>query len=105
MKDEKKIKGMLEHYRRKVEKIDGQIVDLSGQRLKLVRKIELYKRKLGKPVTDLSIEKRRLDLVEEKAKTKNLGKEFPKIMRSLFSFLIGEYRNIEIKQRKSAEKK
>jgi len=105
MNDEKKLNGTLKYHRERVEKIDGQIVSLFAQRLRLVRKIELFKRKLNMPVTDMSIEERRLNLVEEKAKKKNLGEEFPNIMRKLFSFLIEEYRDIEIRQRKSAEKK
>ncbi len=105
MNDEKRLHGTLKYHREQVEKLDSQVVSLFARRLTHVKQIELLKRKLGKPVTDLSIEERRLNLVEEKAKKKNLGDEFPKIVRSLFSLLIGEYRNIEIKQRKSAEKK
>jgi len=80
----------LEGYRKKIDKIDENIIKLIEKRLDYSRRIGEYKKKNGIKIVDLKREKEILDYRTRKSRLSN---DFTK---KLFSIIIKESRAVQI---------
>lgn len=80
----------LEQYRKQIDAIDGEILELLSKRLILSEKIGGYKKEHKLAVSDKEREGIILSSMEKLGQTKNLSKEF---IHSIYKVIIAESRN------------
>lgn len=70
--------GELTEWRKEIDKINFQIIDLIKKRTKIVRKIGEYKKKKNIPIIDAGREEKIYQEIDKLAEEKGLNKEFVK---------------------------
>lgn len=76
-------------HRKKIDKIDKEIISLLRKRLNYARKIGVYKKKYGIKIID---RKREKEVLQDRVKKSGLSKDF---IRKLFSLIIKESREVQ----------
>ncbi len=85
-------KSKLLEYRKDIDSIDSQIVELVSKRMQTAAKIADYKREVGMPVFDSAREREKLTTVDNMA-----GEEFGSYIRQLYSLIFELTRDYENK--------
>lgn len=85
-------KTKLLEYRKEIDAIDAQLVELVDKRMQTAAKIADYKREVGMPVFDSAREREKLTTVDKMA-----GEEFGSYVRQLYSLLFELTRDYENK--------
>ena len=81
----------IEELRKEIDRIDGEMIRLYGERMETARKIGQYKRENHLPVTDTQREREVLNRAGEKA-----GEEDENGVRALFGFLMAQSRTSQM---------
>lgn len=82
----------LSNFRKKLDKLDRQILEILAERLKVSREVANYKMKMGMSVRDAGREKMLLDSRGKIAEEMGLN---PKFVRAFFSDLMAESRKLQ----------
>lgn len=88
----------LAECRKKIDKIDGELLDLFLERMKIAASVAEYKKQNGMATTQKGREREILQRVSEKA-----GEEFDDYARVLFSTLMDLSKSYQIKQNSSSD--
>lgn len=81
--------------RREIDRIDGQLIDLLAQRLRLVEDLVALKKKLGRGIRDEARERAIVALARERAKKKGLD---PAFIESLMRLTIAQMAGAQIER-------
>lgn len=85
-------KDKLEEYRERIDMLDSKIVELLGERMKVVDNVGEYKKEKGLPVTDEDREKILFEKVREMGKDTGLDEDF---IQELFERIINQAKKRE----------
>ena len=80
---------MIDRLRKQIDKIDSQLLRLISKRMKVAKKIGIYKKKNNMKVVDLQRERKVLDKISQKARKLRVD---PHLSRKLFKLMILESR-------------
>jgi chorismate mutase/prephenate dehydratase len=82
----------LDELRKKIDEVDGRIVRLIAERIRIAEEIGEEKKKLGKQIEDLNREQVVLDNVKETAGQEGLS---PEDIESIYHRIIAASKNME----------
>ena len=105
MKNKDDVNAILDKHREEIGEIDQQILDLLKERFKTALSIEKAKRKNGYDIHNPKVEKGILERIEGSLRKEGTDDNMVSVIMAIFKKIIHNSRNLQEKQRQSAEKK